>query len=519
MPMNDEDYSRSSVLAERTSQILNDFHDYIAEIGADDNDDDDGLGLGVAVAATDTKENAQENEFSAMMAGIVRNSNKNSLLSTGSSGIQMSPLQREWSYTSNKSIKASSYSYSDDLDKVLEEEKMMGLARGQRYTHHVLQFKWVKLVLLNCVIFAAVIIGASLYFVNEANKSMENMDEEIDEVVGQLATKGEKAPANQGTPTDGSHESNQPSVEKFEPISVENISTTEELFVNNIVEYLPMFYDRHTGWSGKTYFEANQFCKNITSIDGLAGDYGLCSYDAVCPLGPDSFPIFGYHDGTSGRSWVPISDEDNFDNDWVNLDRRNACVRYSAENQYPPEWGIHGGEADDMTSQLLCCISSDYLRSVDPNKITVGQAEGVFTGWNVVATFGVENPNIHTYQELSARFLPLEFDRSRGYDGQTYLEATDLCGALPDGDYELCPYDLLCPLGPETDPIVGIKFDIAGSWAPILGNEWVKLGPEMPCVKYSALNSEPTPSWSDTGFDNEEITRHVLCCLRHGIRR
>lgn len=287
-----------------------------------------------------------------------------------------------------------------------------------------------------------------------------------------------------------------------------------KLFDEDIVEYLPQIYDRTQGWLGKTYLDAFKFCMSVASADGEVGDYGICSYEAVCPLGPNSFPIFGYHSTPVGRSWIPVSGS--VTNDWVNIDPHDSCVRYSTENEYPPEWGINGGEADDLTTYLMCCLSADYQRHIERSEITVDEAEGELTVWNVVKTFGVDHPNIHTYQELSAQFLPLEFDRSRGYKGHTFLDAFSLCGRVPGSLYQLCPYAILCPFGPDTDPIIGIKHDIAGSWMPILGGndaEWVQVGKDKSCIKWSAINSDPIPSWSLTGLGDEEFTRHVLCCL------
>jgi len=299
------------------------------------------------------------------------------------------------------------------------------------------------------------------------------------------------------------------------PFSDANMNNTMKLFDEDIVEYMPNMFDRTQGWSGKTYLDAFNYCKNLASADGEIGNYGICSYEAVCPIGPNSFPIFGYHSTPVGRSWIPISG--GVTNDWVNIDPHDSCVRYSTQNEYPPEWGINGGEADDLTTYLMCCLSADYLKHVDRSKITVDEAEGEFTGWNVVETLGVDHPSIHTYQELSAQFLPLEFDRSRGYKGQTFLDAFSLCGRVPGSLYQLCPYAVLCPFGPDTDPIIGTKHDITGSWMPIMGGndaEWVQVGKDNLCVKWSAINSDPIPSWSITGLGNEEITRHVLCCLK-----
>jgi hypothetical protein len=623
------DEARSSMLlAERTSQILNSFQDYVSGIGVEDDVKQDVLSSG------------GEHNMAAVMASNVRDGNKDGLFQRSNSGgsghrdrsfdpdnHSMPQLQRDWSYSSDnqdtiKSNKTSIYPYSEHME---EDEAMMRLARGQRYKYNLCRpSKRVKFGLMNCLLMAALILGLSVHFSHENKKTVEKMEEEVDELMNELASKENSSTTIQDPPPPefniqpeedvelvdelASNENSsatiqgtappefniQPEVEveltpeelfnqmasqsnstsanqdlppvneeimtpeeQFNeiaasvnstsanqdlpppddssleitnmsnmtmtivstpgeiPFSDANINNTMRLFDEDIIEYMPQIYDRTQGWLGKTYLDAFKFCMNVASADGEIGNYGLCSYEAVCPLGPNSFPIFGHHSTPVGRSWIPISGS--VTNDWVNIDPHDSCFRYSAENEYPPEWGINGGEAEDLTTYIMCCLSDDYQRHIDRSKITVDEAEGQFTGWNVVQTFGVEYPNIHTYQELSAQFLPLEFDRSRGYKGQTYLDAFALCGKVPGSLYQLCPYAVLCPFGPDTDPIIGIKHDIAGSWMPILGGndaEWVQVGKDNSCVKWSAIKSDPVPSWSLTGLGNEEITRHVLCCLK-----
>lgn len=53
------------------------------------------------------------------------------------------------------------------------------------------------------------------------------------------------------------------------------------------------------------------------------------------------------------------------------------------------------------------------------------------------------------------------------------------------------------------------------SWAPILDevNEWVQVGSGLEeCAPYSGIHEEK-PAWGKTGEDNEEITRHLMCCI------
>jgi len=124
--------------------------------------------------------------------------------------------------------------------------------------------------------------------------------------------------------------------------------------------------------------------------------------------------------------------------------------------------------------------------------------------------------------ELDAEtYEPIMYGRSKGWTGQTYKEGVEFCNALLNGKGEpmmLCPYKAYCPLGEGTIPYGGIKEEGPyGSWAPIINNlnHWVELGNERKCMLYTTLYPD-APAWGITGENNEEITRHVMCCHSRG---
>lgn len=127
----------------------------------------------------------------------------------------------------------------------------------------------------------------------------------------------------------------------------------------------------------------------------------------------------------------------------------------------------------------------------------------------------VDSPEYPAYKSAADKYLPLAFDRSRGWSGKTYVAALEFCGILPG--YQVCPYEAICPVGPGSAPLGGPRAEAKGSWAPILdsANEWVQVGEDFSCWKYSDKYPE-TPSWSVTGIGSEEVTRHILCCALGG---
>lgn len=110
--------------------------------------------------------------------------------------------------------------------------------------------------------------------------------------------------------------------------------------------YKPMFFDR-SSYKGQTYAEAAAFCGDIQE------GYGLCPYDALCPLGVSehSVPMGGVKQG--GASWNPVS-VDGAENEWVQLAEDGKCTLYSDTHDEIPEWSINGGNKKG-TRNLVCC--------------------------------------------------------------------------------------------------------------------------------------------------------------------
>ena len=68
--------------------------------------------------------------------------------------------------------------------------------------------------------------------------------------------------------------------------------------------------------------------------------------------------------------------------------------------------------------------------------------------------------------------------------------------------------------GRDSKPLGGFTDEPNGSWVPIMAgpSQWVSLSKEAPCVQWSHLHPGPPP-WSETGEDNEDLTRNLACCL------
>ena len=140
----------------------------------------------------------------------------------------------------------------------------------------------------------------------------------------------------------------------------------------------------------------------------------------------------------------------------------------------------------------------------------------------------------------SIQHEPIWYYRTTGWVGQSYQDAVDFCAAdhYPDGTVSdsgegphgpeggvLCPYEVLCPSGPNQHPFGGVidemelsngNEEVSTQWVASSDspNNWIQVSPgQGMCHTYMSLNLE-MPFWGLSGEGNEGITRHVLCCRK-----
>ena len=174
-------------------------------------------------------------------------------------------------------------------------------------------------------------------------------------------------------------------------------SEIDEAYNDAIEQYAPLSYTREDGWLGQTYEDAVIFCSAVKGVK-------ICPYQALCPLGPQQMPLWGY---VPGQTWAPISDAGD---DFVQLSAgENACIRYSAIHDAAPDWGDSG---EEFTRSIVCCEGS-----------ILGDVEESFV-----------------YQTAATKYHPIRYSRLTGYMGQTYQDAVSFCSAKSSQTF-LCPYE------------------------------------------------------------------------------
>eukprot|EP00579_Thalassiosira_antarctica_P029645 CAMPEP_0202030230 /NCGR_PEP_ID=MMETSP0905-20130828/64388_1 /ASSEMBLY_ACC=CAM_ASM_000554 /TAXON_ID=420261 /ORGANISM="Thalassiosira antarctica, Strain CCMP982" /LENGTH=1463 /DNA_ID=CAMNT_0048594023 /DNA_START=42 /DNA_END=4433 /DNA_ORIENTATION=- len=293
----------------------------------------------------------------------------------------------------------------------------------------------------------------------------------------------------------------------------------------------PIWYDRFSGWDGQTYDEAVSFCISKDPKQEL------CPFQAYCPEGNIDIPhgnvwelMENNSDNPEYEYWAPIS---NSPNDWVQVGKHqgNICSTYVHSNHVAPSWGVTGIGSTDVTGYLMCCRNPGGEMDVSTTMLTSMATTSATTTVEVTTKPTTPQPSRNPtdpptskgigYELDAETYEPIMYGRSKGWTGQTYKEGVEFCNALLNGKGEpmmLCPYKAYCPLGEGTIPYGGIKEEGPyGSWAPIINdlNHWVELGNERKCMLYTTLYPD-APAWGITGENNEEITRHVMCCHSRG---
>jgi len=316
----------------------------------------------------------------------------------------------------------------------------------------------------------------------------------------------------------------------FAPHASEEIIAAE---YGNAERYQPRWYNRNSGWGGRTYVEAVNFCSNMRSgidtDDGLNYEGMLCPYEAICPTGPRGLPYGGTEeeilptDGASPSSsasgllqWAPMSD---FENDWVQVSTgENMCMPYSTIYMDHPEWGTTA-ENEVETRFIMCC------RKIVEGTSTTEQTEEEQDIVNV-PTLSTPGPSISSdveqgsgeptdqtlmtdelawiYEQVDDSYEMMGFARSQGWEGSNFTEALTFCTMALGEPYEPCDFESLCPNGFILDQSESDETTESDIWVPIdsAENSWYKLLNTGHCVEETTL-----PAALD-------VTRYALCCTQ-----
>ncbi|KAK1747693.1 hypothetical protein QTG54_001656 [Skeletonema marinoi] len=234
------------------------------------------------------------------------------------------------------------------------------------------------------------------------------------------------------------------------------------------MEYKPVWFNRSTGWSGRTWNEAKNFCASVKYSSG--DQMVLCPYDAVCPLGPSEMPSKGAKPELF-QMWLPTLGLQG--NEWVQIgsDPDTVCMTHRQVVGRQAEWGLTGEGSEEITRNIMCCAGNG--RFVQQYNTQIDQPTADADTTDALAT-------------IESIYKPVEYDRQSGWEGTNYADAIIFCANLESRIP--CPYETYCPNGENADPYGGVNDNPSGAWAPMMDapNSWVQIGKVEP--------NEPEPS-------------------------
>ena len=324
-------------------------------------------------------------------------------------------------------------------------------------------------------------------------------------------------------PSDSNVAGNENSSPETADDAIASANQLKQLFHDVTAAYRPVTYDRSTGWQGRTYQEAVTYCDSYHN-------YIPCPYEVYCP---DQKHLMAGISGEEGESWAPVVNQEN---EWVQVGTGDVCELYSERYGSKPDWGVSGENSEAITRHIMCCRAHalqdgeepqhqhdenpplppptaaieqhDKNSDLDSEILESDKAEEL--GFDDGDFGGIDELDFDLLEvKLTQHFNPTWFDRETGWRGQTYEESTEFCNKI-DG-YIPCPHYVYCP--GDGKKVLGGRKEEGESWAAVVDgfNEWVQVGAGGECNLYSANEGE-TPGWGLTGDNNEEITRHIMCC-------
>lgn len=299
----------------------------------------------------------------------------------------------------------------------------------------------------------------------------------------------------------------------------------------------PAWFNRSSGWTGKSWGEAKEFC---ASLIGEGNTFmKLCDLGVYCPI-PNGTPMGGVKDSPADDdrgAWSPFG---NMENGWVRVDDTQSCTVYNSMYGNAPEWGMSGEGAEDITQNIQCCKTTLTSSTPEPTKAPVETEVAAPTDTTTESTASnneaapsdneesnpVSSPvappsaNVNTekptndrlvastFTKNEAKYAPKWFDRSI-WKGTSYTDAIEFCARR---GWVLCPYEAYCPLGPGAHLYDGVK-SAADSWSPLIDvpNGWVQVGSVDTCELYNAVHPHP-PVWGFDGKGSEKFTENIMCC-------
>ena len=488
-----------SALASRTNHLINSYRDYIAEMNSDPVVLDSDVDAAAAVIVMESgKTAADENNFGEEAAATWTTLPGAKGFSGQFQDVRKgATLSRDFSYRDdpthqNNNVNPREPRFGNDHSFATYNAEFEHSGKSRKGYHYTIRSAGFRRCAVGIVALGA-IIGISVGIAKTQQRKKDLPDWE-----GMLAEEEQGESSQSGTV--GPY---QPILQQ-EPNNPLNSQEILELYQHSAMEYHPLWFSREQGWNGQTYDAAMSYCA------GQMGVLIVCSYDAICPAGPNMMPVGGKKTGAEPNesTWVPFIDEENA---WAQV---GISESFCEKHDGAPKWGVTGEGNEGVTRFVACCRArtNDGTATVvtnNPSSIAEDANANVST-LDALASGEAQQAQFNWAAEA---YDPELFDRNKGWLGTNYDEAVGFCR---HHNKTICPFEAYCPMtkAPGSVPFGGVKAEY--SWAPIddAKNWWVQVSGTDTCQLYNEMNGGP-PEWG-MGGKNELETRFLMCCKQPG---
>lgn len=483
------------VLAERTSQLMSSYRDFIS--GQEDEEMimnriySDGGSAGNTAGATRRISNTNANT----------NANNNGSSNKNKADAHIAPLLREWGQsntTSRCELEMEQVLWADGNNNY-DDYSYDSWDKKYRYTHHPFYHSRKLKRFLLAVLVSSAIIGTIVLGVKSSKRkalaaearNVQKLDEEMKEILDvELAEKIEsqkkKKPALDLKHEDMGMDAGSEKKPQAEAVSGNTAPHVDKELAEEIV--------------------ANVIDKKAEEASNKGAEKAPAEEEVVvvnAPSPPVDIPTFNIKE----------------DNPASPQEQQQPTANNQVDQSYPPS---HDERNEAITRHILCCSSNPT-----PIPQTEQQPQKGLRSTNPVDEQANLNGNIAAAEYARAEsYHPQWYNRSNGWVGSTYNEGIAFCSSqLEDMDdsnsqMQLCPYKVYCPTGAHHIPLGGYRVDNSlgdgnenGSDGSGVGeptpmsrspigdytNGWVQVGVENVCVQVTIMGESNDDGTTTTG--------------------
>lgn len=322
----EETQEENTRLAERTSQLMSSYRDYISEVDLDVK----------GYKPSDYRQNALTNT-----GPVIRDRN------SASEAAAVSSPNNEVPFGSSDAA-----SLIDDYSFSFVDTTMT----ARKYKHPIFHSKKCKRLLFTVVVAACALVGVVVGVKKQMRPTtLPDWDQELKEVLEEEEPVTVEEGVHWPAPDQEESLENEGGIAS-DSKAPDTVATSTEGQIGSILhqQFKPLWLGANEGWHGGSHDDAIQFCESVRGRK-------VCPYAAICPQGDGAnaivmggrhavefkveeeqyAPVFG-----KGNNWVMIGEKDG--------DPSAKCKTYHQLERTNPAWGLTN-ERGDLKKHIMCC--------------------------------------------------------------------------------------------------------------------------------------------------------------------